>query len=224
MGALAITAYLTYIAHLTLSTWRYRAQLKARAADLDPVADEIEDSCEVFFNTLVIRLTWRTAVAILVLATAIAAFACYFLVELTNFSAERLGVPPFFVAVILTAAVSSVPDTLLSLNSARRGDDSGAVSNVFGSNIFDVCVGMSIPLLVCCYLNDWQPVQLVGPDGNPMPGVVGLRIFLFLLTTVALSIMWTRRRVSRKSGWVLVGLYALFTTYAVLGGLGIVGF
>ena len=218
MGVAAIAAYFTYVLHLYISARRFRSNI----ASGQQVQDNVEDSAGVLFGRFDIQLQWSSAIAILLISTAIAATACYFLVELTNFSAVRMGVPPFFVAVILTAAVSSVPDTFLSLNSAKRGDDSGAVSNVFGSNIFDVCIGMSIPLLVYCYLNDWQPVQLVGPDESTMAGVVGLRVFLFVLTTIAMGIMWSQRCVTRKSGWILVGLYGLFTAYAVLGGLGII--
>jgi cation:H+ antiporter len=218
MGVAAIVAYFAYVVHLYISTRRFQSKI----ASGQQIQDESEDSASVLFGRFDVQLQWPSAITILVIATTIAATSCYFLVELTNFSAHRMGVPPFFVAVILTAAVSSVPDTFLSLNSARRGDDSGAVSNVFGSNIFDVCIGMSIPLLVYCYLNDWQPVQLVGPDQSTMAGVVGLRVFLFALTSVSLGIMWRRREVSRTSGWILCGLYGLFTAYAVLGGLGII--
>ena len=218
MGLIAIVAYVAYVTHLYLSTRRFRSDI----ASGQHVQEDVEESAGVLFGRFDVQLQWKSAIIILVLATAVAATACYFLVELTNYSAHQMGVPPFFVAVILTAAVSSVPDTFLSLNSAKRGDDSGAVSNVFGSNIFDVCIGMSIPLLVCCYLNNWQPIQLVGPDDKTLAGVVGLRVFLFVLTTIAMGIMWSQRCVSRKSGWILVGLYGLFTAYAVLGGLGII--
>lgn len=218
MGLIAIGAYVAYVLHLYISTRRFRSDI----ASGQQVQEDVEGSASVLFGRFDVNLQWTSAVTILVIATAVAATACYFLVELTNYSAHRMGVPPFFVAVILTAAVSSVPDTFLSLNSAKRGDDSGAVSNVFGSNIFDVCIGMSIPLLVCCYLNDWQPVQLVGPDEKTMTGVVGLRVFLFVLTSIAMGIMWTQRCITRRSGWILVGLYCLFIAYAVLGGLGII--
>jgi len=163
------------------------------------------------------KLHWWMAVVALV--AYVLAVACYFLVELTNESAEKLGVSPFFVAVILTAAVSSIPDTFMSLGSAMRGDDSGAVSNVFGSNIFDICIGMSIPLLVCCYLNDWQPVSLVGENGETMAGVVGLRVLLFVLSVCALGCMWYFRRISRSTAFVFCGLYLIFVGYAVVGGM-----
>ena len=215
MGVIALVAYLFYVLHLGAATRSYRIQLSADNTS----AEEPDDETSLVFGLFDLKLTKISATLVLLGATGVAATACYFLVELTNASAEALGVSPFFVAVILTAAVSSIPDTFMSLGSAMRGDDSGAVSNVFGSNIFDICIGMSIPLLVCCYLNDWQPVSLVGENGETMDGVVGLRVLLFLLSVCALSCMWYFRRISRTTAFFFCGLYSIFVGYAVVGGM-----
>jgi len=216
MGVVALVAYLCYVFHLYIATSRFRAQLDEGEIE----TEEPEDSASVLFGFFDVGLTGLTSTIILVAATLVAAGACYLLVDLTNQSAESLGVSPFFVAVILTAAVSSIPDTFMSLGSARRGDDSGAVSNVFGSNIFDICIGMSIPLLVSCYLNDWQPLDLVSLDDRTHSGVVGLRVFLFVLTAITMSVMWYKRRITRSTGWIFVALYGSFFAYAILGAIG----
>ncbi|MEL7499287.1 MAG: hypothetical protein AAFN77_16895 [Planctomycetota bacterium] len=218
MGLIALLAYVVYILHLFIDTRSYRSRIYSGEIE----EAEAEDSASCLFGKLEIGLTATSATIILLTATAVAAIACYFLVELTNSSAERLGIPAFFVAVILTAAVSSIPDTFMSLGSSLRGDDSGAVSNVFGSNIFDICIGMSIPLLVSCYLNDWQPIVLVGENNETLGGVVGLRVLLFFLSIVALGSMWYFRRIGRGTAYAFCGLYAIFVGYAVLGGLGII--
>ena len=219
MGVVALIAYVVYVLHLYVATRRYRVQLDGGEIE----NEEPNDSASVFFGKFDIKLTGLTSGVILLTATLVAAIACYLLVDLTNQSAIKLDVSPFFVAVILTAAVSSIPDTFMSLGSARRGDDSGAVSNVFGSNIFDICIGMSIPLLVCCYLNDWQPINLIGLDDETYSGVVGLRVFLFGLTAITMAVMWFRQQITRTTGWFFVALYASFFGYAVLGALGAIG-
>jgi len=215
MAVVALVAYVFYVLHLGLATRAYQKQL----ADNDAPAEAPEGETSLCFGICDLQLNGMSATLVLLGSTVVAAVACYFLVELTNESAEKLGVSPFFVAVILTAAVSSIPDTFMSLGSAMRGDDSGAVSNVFGSNIFDICIGMSIPLLVCCYLNDWQPVSLVGENGETMAGVVGLRVLLFVLSVCALGCMWYFRRISRSTAFVFCGLYLIFVGYAVVGGM-----
>lgn len=215
MALFAMIAYAIYVIQL------YRDAMKFRE-DQNLENDVPEDSRANFlFGRFSVQLNLKTSIIVLVLATLTAAFACYFLVELTNETATHLNIPPFFVAVILTAAVSSVPDTLMSLGAAKRGDDSGAISNAFGSNIFDICIGMSIPLLVFCYLNNWQPVSLVGENQETMKGVTGLRILLFVLTSVTMFVIARKRQVTRGNGYFLVGLYVIFVVYAVLGSLGI---
>ena len=215
MAVFAIIAYVVYIFQL------YRDAIKFQESTKE-VEELSERSSSFLFGFFEVKLNMLTAILVLLTSTVVAATACYFLVKLTNQTAMLLRVPPFFIAVILTAAVSSVPDTLMSLGAAKRGDDSGAISNAFGSNIFDICIGMSIPLLVYCYLNDWQPVSLVDENQATMRGVTGLRILLFVLTIITMSMIAYQRVVTRTMGLILCFLYCIFIGYAVLGSLGIV--
>ena len=187
---------------------------------IDEDDDEGPESAGVLFGYLNIPLNYATSFAVIIVSTVIAAIACYFLVEATIETAQELQVPAFFVAVILAAAASSVPDTFLAIGAAKRGDDSGAVSNAFGSNIFDLCICLSIPLFVNSYLTGWQPVSLT-QNGEPIPGLVGLRILLVALTIVTLAVMWHNRQLTRNKAIGLCGLYLIFIGYAVLGSLGV---
>tara|TARA_R110002049_G_scaffold4601_5_gene32557 strand:+ start:770784 stop:772142 length:1359 start_codon:yes stop_codon:yes gene_type:complete len=198
------------------------AQVRRELAD--PSDDEGEpgdhETAGILFGLIQVKLTPAIGYAILVVCTLIAAAACYWLVNVTHQLAEELQVPLFFVAVIVAAAASSVPDTFLSIAAAKRGDDDGAVSNAFGSNIFDICVCLSVPLLVNCYLNNWQPISL-SQNGAPLEGLFGLQILLVASTVVTLLIMWRDLRLTATKSWILVGLYGVFIGYAVLGSLGI---
>ena len=182
--------------------------------------DEPPETAGVLFGFFEVPLSFKTAWIVIGVSTIIAAIACYWLVEVAHATAHTLNVPLFFVAVILAAAASSVLDTFLSLGAAMRGDDDGAVSNAFGSNIFDICVCLSIPLLVGSYLNGWQPILLT-QDGEPMEGLSGLRILLCSLTIVTLLIMWHNRQLTKEKAYILIGLYGIFVAYAVVGALGL---
>ncbi|MEK6238488.1 MAG: hypothetical protein N2C14_27535 [Planctomycetales bacterium] len=195
--------------------------VNATPALIDQIRDEPEgageeedcDSAGVLFGFFDVPLNAITATLVLVSATLLAAGACYFLVEATMGTAELLGVPIFFVAVILAAAASSVPDTFLSIGSAKRGDDSGAVSNAFGSNIFDICICLAVPMLICC-LYTGQSIDLTHVQGLWM-----LRIVLLTLTLITLAIMWHNRQLTRNKAFVLCGLYAIFVAFAIGGSI-----
>ncbi len=90
----------------------------------DEEEEETPESAGALFGFWGIPLHGMSATIILLVCTITAATACYYLVEVTRETAVQLNVPVFFVAVIIAAAASSVPDTLLSIGSAKRGDDS----------------------------------------------------------------------------------------------------
>ena len=214
-----LAAYFVYVLHLYRDAKRYQRQ-HVEAAVEDSDDDGPPDSAGILFGFGEVPLNHFTAWLVILVSTIIAAVACYYLVEVTYSTADLLDIPAFFVAVILAAAVSSVPDTFLSIGAATRGDDSGAVSNAFGSNIFDICICLSIPLLVSSYLRGWEAVPLV-QDGKPMVGLVGLRVLLWVLSLITLGILWHKLQVTRTKAFILCGLYAIFIAYAVLGSLGL---
>lgn len=248
MAVAGLLAYLGYVVHLALATRAHRRRLRQAGnaaiaaagntsepsldadspaldgtqpqADSPQEDDVVPEIAPILFGSIKVPMNAVSSIVVLLGCTALAAGACYFLVEITNELSGILQVPAFFVSVILVASVSSVPDTLLSVGAARRGDDAGAISNVFGSNIFDICVGMSLPLLVCCYLNGWDPIELQGKHEETMNGVTGLRILLFVMTAIVMFLFWKNRRVTVNMAIFFCLLYLVFIGYAVAGGLG----
>lgn len=79
--------------------------------------------------------TAGSAWGVLLMATGTIAAACYLLSESVILSAEAMSIQPYFTAVILGAAATSVPDTVLSYKDAMKGDYDDAVSNAVGSNV-----------------------------------------------------------------------------------------
>jgi len=150
---------------------------------------------------------WMT----ILIATLFVALACYFLTVSCEEIANGLGITPFFVAVVIAAAATSVPDTFLSMLSARKGDDSGAVSNAFGSNIFDINIGLGVPLFFWT-LYKGEPVTVIGE------GVREVRIVLLALSAVTLIIFSVKMKLNRTKAIILFGLYGLFMVYAVMRG------
>ena len=186
-----------------------------------PAAEEHGKTESYFcYNLFRMKLSQRTSWGIIAVVTLLVAGASFFLVESTRALAVQLHVPMFFLAVIVAAAASSVPDTFVSIAAAMRGDDSGAVSNVFGSNIFNICVCLGVPLLINSGMNDWQPVSLM-QDGKPIEGLIGLQVLLGVFSTITLAMMWHNRQITRFKAIVFCGLYGVFITYAVVGSLGL---
>ena len=146
---------------------------------------------------------------VLALSTLVVAGACQLLVTSTVNLAVQWAVPAYFVAVILAAAATSVPDTAISVHSTIKGDHSGAVSNAFGSNVFDIDVGLGLPLLLYT-LTTGRSIPIHGR------GIAHLWIVLIGASAASLLIVGTNCRITRKKSILMLGLYAGFVVYAVL--------
>lgn len=132
--------------------------------------------------------------------------ATFFLTGSSIDLSEALGVAPIIIAFTITAAATSVPDTVISVANAKKGDVTDATSNVFGSNIFDILVGLGLPLIIFYFLVG--PVTII---------FVHLEIILGLLgsTILILFFLADDQILTRKEAWLMLAMYFAFIIYVV---------
>ena len=85
------------------------------------------------------------------------AVSIYFLVNASLNLFDYLGISRIIAGVTVLAAATSLPDTFLSVISAKKGESDAALSNALGSNTFDIliCLGMPIFIMGGLYV-DWD--------------------------------------------------------------------
>ena len=153
----------------------------------------------------------RSAWSLLILAMVVIGSACLLLVKSCEWLGDSLEIPIYFIAVILASAATSVPDTILSMKDAQKGNYDDAVSNALGSNIFDVCFALGFPLFLFTII--YGPITM-SPD--TVVNVSELRILLFILTLIAFIIYIAKRKMSTMSAFLLLLIYGVFTLF-ILG-------
>ena len=62
--------------------------------------------------------------------------------------ARKKNVPPFIVGITLVAFGTSAPELFFNLISALHGNAEFALSNVSGSNLINICVGIAVSAIV----------------------------------------------------------------------------
>ncbi len=160
--------------------------------------------------------TRNSAWVVLGISIAYIALACAGIAWAVEHSAQALGVQPYFTAVILAAAATSVPDTVLSVKDALKGNYDDAVANAVGSNIFDICVCLGLPLMI--YGLTVGAVELVA-DGAAADVQI-LRWVLLAVTAVVLALFLIGRGVGRAKAVLLFGMYFVWTAFVVGRGMG----
>ncbi len=151
------------------------------------------------------RLAWL----LLLVSTVVMTFGTWLLVDATDLYGKRANIPLIFVAVVLSAAATSVPDTIISVRDARKGNYDDAVSNALGSNIFDIAFALGLPVLLYNLIYG-NSIRI--PAGE-LDFVKEVWVFLVIATLVALLIMLTGKHFTRLKAFLLVLIYALFILF-----------
>jgi cation:H+ antiporter len=154
-----------------------------------------------------VALNTPRAWGFLLCGTAIVGLFCFVLSEATVQLAVIWEVPLFLTTVIFAAAATSVPDTILSIRDALKGNYDDAVANAIGSNIFDVCISLGLPITLFGLVNGPVDLTAGGEDG-----VQTIRWVMLGFTVVVLA-MFFPGKVGKRSGLVMLSLYGAWVIY-----------
>jgi cation:H+ antiporter len=119
--------------------------------------------------------------------------------------ASKLGIPPMIIGLTVVAFGTSTPELAVSLSAALRGNADIAISNVVGSNIFNVF--FILGLCACIRALEVQS-QIIFRE---VPLMIGLSVLFFLL---ALD-----NEISRLEGGMLFLGIVAYTSWLVVESL-----
>ncbi|QZT37333.1 hypothetical protein K5X82_00215 [Halosquirtibacter xylanolyticus] len=181
----------------------------------DVSSDKIEESDQAvkwYDRYLFGRAVGRTARAwvLLLMSTAFIAIGSAGLVKGTEFIANDWNINPLFIAFVLVAAASSVPDTIISLKDARKGNYDDSLSNVLGSNIFDITISMGLPLAIFLMITG-EPIYFKEAGAT----LIDIRIMLLIVTIL---VFYFSEALRWKQVFVLVFIYIFFIVYSLSAG------
>jgi cation:H+ antiporter len=100
---------------------------------------------------------------------------------------------------------SSIPDTIISMKDAQKGNYDDAVSNVFGSNMFDICFALGFPLFL--YGLIIGPIHM---DEEIIQLTSELRMLLLLMTIVVFFVFIFGNSMGKGKAYLLLFIYLLF--------------
>ncbi len=136
--------------------------------------------------------------------------ACLLLVNSCEMIGHALNIPIMFIAVVLASAATSVPDTIISMRDAKKGNYNDAIANALGSNIFDICFALGFPLFLYCII--YGPISM---DASTIEFSSELRILLLIFTILSFFIYYIGPNMGKIKGFMLILIYLLFTTYII---------
>ncbi|XP_028812575.1 sodium/potassium/calcium exchanger 5 [Denticeps clupeoides] len=165
------------------------------------------------------RRFWRKwyMVTFFMSAVWISAFT-YILVWMVTVVGQTLSIPDTVMGLTLLAAGTSIPDTIASVIVAREGKADMAMSNIVGSNVFDMlCLGLPW-FIKTAFVDTTSPVEV-----NSTGLVFTASALLLSIVLLFVAVHANRWRLDWKLGVVCLVFYILFATLSILYELGIIG-
>lgn len=120
--------------------------------------------------------------------------------------AMGMGVSERMISLTVIALGTSLPELVTTVAAARKSETDMAIGNIIGSNIFNICIVLGVPVAIFGTITprSFQMVDLVM--------LVLSAILLFVFAT-------TRREISRREGWLMLATFAVYYGYVIYTGV-----
>ena len=122
-----------------------------------------------------------------------------FFVEGSSSAAKRLHVPSIIIGLTIVAMGTSLPETAVSVSASLTGNNELAVSNVIGSNIFNILLVLGV-------------AAAISPVAFAWDNMIDIAV-LIVISVITLIFAWTSKELNRKEGIIMLILYAAYMVY-----------
>jgi cation:H+ antiporter len=129
-------------------------------------------------------------------------FGAHLIVDKAAIIARSLGVSEILISVTVIAVGTSLPEAATSLSAMKKGESDIAIGNVVGSNIFNI-------LFVLGLTSTIRPIEFPLLAFKDLLVVVGISVVL-------LSFVYTKSKISRKEGALLLLFYILYIVFVIV--------
>ena len=117
--------------------------------------------------------------------------------------ADKLNISQKLITMVIIVIGTSLPELIMTSIAAKKNEHDMAIGNIIGTNIFNICIVLGLPITL---LGD---VAIVGFNVIDIFFVAIAAVLLFFFAN-------NGRRVSRREGIVLIGVFIAYYTYLIL--------
>ena len=127
-------------------------------------------------------------------------------VNSASFIASAMGVSERIIALTVIAIGTSLPELVTTIVAARRKETDLIVGNIIGSNIFNICIVMGLPVAI---------FGTITPDSFQ-----AIDLFMLVFSSVLLFLL-TRRdhEISRLNGLLMLAIFMFYYGFIIYGAL-----
>lgn len=189
-GALFIVLFVIFILYMIKSAQNSRKDNKDMGVEETEYALEAEE---------IQIMPVPKSIIFIVLGCAAIAFGSDWVVDGATTIAEAMGVSQTLIGLTVVAFGTSLPELATSIMAAKKNEVDMALGNAIGSNIFNILMVLGIAAAI-------SPMAFITEN------IIDI-VILIAFSAIVWIMAWTKHELSKKEGWVMAILYAVYVVY-----------
>jgi len=150
-----------------------------------------------------VRINIFPALVMVLLGLGLTIFGAKFLVQSAITIASALGISKTVIGLTVVAIGTSLPELVISVMAAMRGQSELAFGNVVGSNIYNILGILGVTAIV-------KPISIP-------PAISQIDIWVLVATTIILLVVaTTHKKISRLEGGLMILAYGAYVVSLIL--------
>jgi len=117
--------------------------------------------------------------------------------------ATTIGISQKIISITVISIGTSLPELVTTIIAAKKGENNMAIGNIVGSNIFNICVVLGLPVLI------------LGEAVTTTFNIVDV-IFMMLAAVLLWLFSATAREIKRKEAVIFLMVYAVYVGYILI--------
>lgn len=125
-------------------------------------------------------------------------------VNSASFLAATIGISERIISLSVIALGTSLPELVTTVTAARKGESDLLVGNIVGSNIFNICVVLALPIAVSGSISpaNFETIDLI----------------MLIASTVLICLLARRdRKINRAEGLLMLTIFLIYYGYIIYG-------
>lgn len=144
----------------------------------------------------------KTSIVLIIVSLLIIIMASDVVVDSAVYIAELLGISQKIISMTIIVIGTSLPELTMTVSSARKGEFDMAVGNIIGTNIFNMCVVLGLPIAMYGDVTS-SSFNLIDTS---MVLVSSIFFFIFGISD---------RKLSRREGILMVLVFITYYVYII---------
>lgn len=143
------------------------------------------------------------AIVLLVISLILIVYSSELIIDSAKNIAYTLNISEKIITMFVIVVGTSLPEMIMTITSARKGEFDMAIGNIIGTNIFNVCIVLGLPIAI------YGDIMLTGF------GFVDI-LMVFLSSFILLLFARSEKTINKKEGLIMLIYFVIYYIYLII--------